>query len=83
MNVVGVMAAYLPWCVYVLHSLESASLDCAVHSKYAVITPTTSISTIHRTITVILAKHCIELPHDRSLAIRNMLEQIANILNIL
>ena len=28
-----------------------------------------------RAITVILAKHCIELPDDRSLVIRNMLEQ--------
>jgi hypothetical protein len=28
-----------------------------------------------RTITVILAKHCIELPDDGSLVIRNMLEQ--------
>ena len=29
----------------------------------------------HRTITVILAKHCIKLPDDGSLVIRNMLEQ--------
>jgi len=28
-----------------------------------------------RTITVILAKHCIELPDDGSLVIQNMLEQ--------
>jgi len=28
-----------------------------------------------RTITVILAKHCIQLPDDGSLVIRNMLEQ--------
>ena len=28
-----------------------------------------------RTITVILAKHCIKLPDDRSIVIRNMLEQ--------
>jgi len=28
-----------------------------------------------RTITVILAKHCIEFPDDGSLVIRNMLEQ--------
>jgi len=49
MDVVGVMAAYLPVDVCVLHSLESASLDCAVHTrtkcKYAATTPTTSIST--------------------------------------
>ena len=41
----------------VLHSLDGASLDCAVN------------------ITVILAKHCIELRDDGSLVIRNMLEQ--------
>jgi len=29
-----------------------------------------------RTITVILARRCIELPDDGSLAIRNMLEQL-------
>jgi len=28
----------------------------------------------HRTINVILAKHCIKLPDDGSLVIRNMLE---------
>jgi len=45
--------------------------------NYAAMTPTTSISTdkIERTITVNLAKHCIELPDDGSLVIRNMLEQ--------
>jgi len=53
---------------------------CAVHThttgKYAAITPTTSISTdTEKTITVILAKHCIELPDDGSFVIRNMLEQ--------
>ena len=41
MDVVGVMAAYLP--------VVSASLDCAVHTrttgKYAAITPNTSLST--------------------------------------
>ena len=43
MDVAGVMVAYLPVvCVCELHS---ASLQCAVHSKYAAITPTTSIST--------------------------------------
>ena len=29
----------------------------------------------YRTITVILARHCMELPDDGSLVIRNMLEQ--------
>ena len=32
-----------------------------------------------RTITVILAKHCIKLPDDGSLVIRNMLEAFLNI----
>ena len=31
---------------------------------------------LDRTITVILAKHCIELPVDVSLVIRNVLEQL-------
>jgi len=39
-------------------------------------TPTRSISTGHdRTITVVIAKHCIKLPDDGSFVIRNMLEQ--------
>jgi len=33
-----------------------------------------------RTITVILAKHCIKIPDDGSLVIRNMLEQFLNII---
>ena len=33
-----------------------------------------------RTITVILAKHCVELPADGSLVIRNMLGAILNVL---
>ena len=41
---------------------------------------TRDLSSVHingqnRTITVILAKHCIELPDDGSLVVRNMLEQ--------
>ena len=48
MDMVGVMAAYLPVvCVCTVQS--TASLDCAVHTsimgKYAAITPTTSMST--------------------------------------
>ena len=35
------------------------------------------------TITVILAKHCTNLPDDGSLVIRNMLEQFKIFLNIL
>jgi len=90
MDVAGVMVAYLPVvrvcvCVCVLHILERHSLECATHTRttgnYAVITHTTSISTgSDRTITAILAKHCIELPDDGSLVIRNMLEQFLNIL---
>ena len=36
-----------------------------------------------RTITVIVAKHCIKLPDDGSLVIRNMLEQFEIFYNIL
>jgi hypothetical protein len=47
MEVVGVMAAYLP--VVRVCTAQSASLDSAVHTrttgKYAAITPTTSIPT--------------------------------------
>jgi len=80
MDVVGVMAAYLPVVrVCTAHSRE-ASLECAVHAR--------TMHYVHinghdKTITVILAKHCIELPDDGSLVIRNMLEQFLNVLNIL
>jgi len=56
MDVVGVMAAYLPM-VHV----------CTAQSREA-------LTGHDRTITVILAKRCIELPDDGSLVIRNMLE---------
>jgi len=78
MDVVGVMAAYLPVvCVYTAYC---ASLDCAVHTrttgKYACHnTDYVPIDGHDRTITVILTKHCIKLPDDGSLVIRNMLEQ--------
>jgi len=36
-----------------------------------------------RTITAILAKHCVELPDDGSLVIQNMLKQFLNIINTL
>ena len=52
MDVVGVMAAYLP-----------AVRVCTAQSREA------------KTITLILAKYCIELPDDGSLVIRNMLER--------
>ena len=66
----------LPVCV-----LHSASLDCAVHTHthHGQIcchnTDYVHINRHDRTITVILAKHCIELPDDGSLVIGNMLEQ--------
>jgi len=56
MDVVGVMAAYLP--------------VVRVCTQYKV-----HINGQHRTVNVILAKHCIELSDDGSLVIRNMLEQ--------
>ena len=65
-----------PWCVCVcvLHSPYSASLDCAVHRRCCHNTDYVHIKGRDRTITVILAKHCIKLPDDGSLVIRNMLE---------
>ena len=53
---------------------------CSTHTrttgKYAAITPTNvHINGRDKTITVILAKHCIKLPDYGSLVIRNMLEQ--------
>jgi len=60
MDVVGAMAACLAVVlVCVLHSLE-------MHYVH--------INGQDRTITVILARHRIELPDDVSLVIRNMLE---------
>jgi len=83
MDVVGGMAAYLPVvhvCTAQSREALSAPQDCAVHTltmdKYVAITLTTSISTdMKKTITVILAKYCIELPDGGSLVIRNVLEQ--------
>ena len=63
--------------LYTVQYKHSASLDCAVHTrttgKYA--TDYVHVNGHDRTIAVILTKHCIELPDDRSLVIRNMLEQ--------
>ena len=101
MDVVGVMAAYLPVvCVCVLHSLErhcvctaqsreALCVYCTVqtvqyththtHTHHGQIcchnTDYVHINGRDRTITVILAKHCIELPDDGSLVIRNTLKQ--------
>jgi len=69
---------------------HSASLDCAVHTQCLSTLCSThthhgqicchNTDYVHvnghdRTVTVILAKHCIELPDDGSLVIRNILEQ--------
>jgi len=63
MDVLGVMAAHL---------------RCTTHTHQGQIrchnTDYVHINGRDRTITVILAKHCIELPDDGSLVIRNMLE---------
>jgi len=78
MDLVGVMAAYLSvvcvcvWvCVCTAQSIEAlcSTQICCHNTDYV------HIKGHDRTITVILAKHCIELPDDGSLVIRNMLEQ--------
>ena len=76
--------------LYTVQYTHSASLYCAVHTQYLSILCSTHthhgqiccrntdyvhINGLDRTITVILAKHCIKLPDDGSLAIQNMLEQ--------
>jgi len=61
MDVVSVMAAYL--------SREALCLSGLFSTHYI------HINGYDRTITVILARHCIKLPDDGSLVIRNMLEQ--------
>jgi hypothetical protein len=63
MDVVGVMASRL--CSTHMHDGQM----CCHNTDYA------HINGHDRTITVILAKHCIKLPDDGSLVIRNMLEQ--------
>jgi len=77
MNVVGVMAAYLH--VYTVQSRECLSRLYSTHTHHGQIcchnTDYVHINGHDRTITVILAKHCIKLPDDGSLVIRNMLEQ--------
>jgi len=65
MDVVGVMAAYLPVvrvCVCVCCTVQRG-------------TDYVHINGHDKTIIVILAKHCNKLPGDGSLVIRNMLEQ--------
>ena len=59
--------------LYTVQYTHSASLHCAVYTQYN--TDYVHINGLDRTINVILTKHCIELPDDGSLVIRNMLEQ--------
>ena len=58
---------------------REASLDCSTHTHHGQIcchnTDYAHINGRDRTISVILAKHCIELPDDGLLVIRNRLEQ--------
>ena len=84
--------------LYTVQYTHSASLYCAVHTQYLSTLCSTHthhgqicchntdyvhINGRYRTITVILAKHCIKLPDDGSLVMRNMLEQFYILLNIL
>ena len=90
MDVVGVMAAYLPVVLVCTAQSREASLESAVHTQC--ISRPCSTHTHHgqirchntdyvhinghdRTITVILAKHSIELPEYGSLVIGDMFEQ--------
>jgi len=77
MDVVGVMAAYLPvvrvctaQCLSRLYSTHTHHGQICCHN-----TDYVHINGRDRTITVILSKHCIELPDDGFLVIRNMLKQ--------
>jgi len=65
MDIVGVMAAYLP----AVRVCTAQSREAKHNTDYI------HINGHDRTITVILANHCIELPDDGSLVFRNMLEQ--------
>ena len=75
MDVVGVMAAHLP----VVRVYCSLSRECSTHTHHGQIcchnTDYVHVNGHDGTITVILTKHCIKLPDDGYLAIRNMLEQ--------
>ena len=70
MDILGVMAAYLPVVlVGTALSRECLGKICCHNTDYV------HVNGHDRTITVILAKHCIKLADDGSLVIRNMLEQ--------
>jgi len=67
MDVVGVMSAHLPVLRVCTHTQHGQM--CCHNTDYV------HVNGLDITITVILAKHCMELPRDGSLAIRNMLDQ--------
>jgi len=81
MDVVGIITAYRP-VVRVCSSQSKGALSrlCSKHTHHGQIcchnTDYVYITGQDRTSTVILAKHCVELPDDGSLVIRNMLEQL-------
>jgi len=79
MDVVGVLAAYFPVVrVCTVQSRECLSRLYSTHTHHGQICCQNTDYVLNgrgRTITVILAKHCIELPADGFLVIRNMLEQ--------
>jgi hypothetical protein len=66
---------------------ECLSKQCSIHTHHRQIcchnTDYAHANGHDGTITVILAKHCIRLPDDGSLVIRNMLEQFEIFCNIL
>ena len=65
-------ALYIAW-------LNCLSRQCSTHMHHGQIccynTDYVHVNGHDRTITVILAKHCMKLPDDGSYVIRNMLEQ--------
>jgi len=69
---------YIYICMYIAQSREALSRLSSIHTRHGQIcyhnTDYVHINGQDRTITVILAKHCIQLPDDGSLVVRNMLE---------
>jgi len=64
--------------LYTVQYTHSPTLHCAIHTHHGQIcyhnTDYVHMNGHDRTITVILANYCINLPHDISIVIRNMLE---------
>ena len=80
MDVVGVMAAFLRVVrVCTAQSRECPSRLCSTHTLHGQIcchnTDYVHTNERYRIITAVLARHCIQLPDDGSLVIRNMSEQ--------